>query len=145
VYKNSADHYKFTYPASWKCASMPSADKLLASLAAREVVCASSDQLAAFAIVVHHRATSAGHVHATLTALIRDGVTVKGSIKYSTGSDGVQQETASATGGGQRFTEIVTGVSAGSLTYYFASALQTGLTKQDVHDLTSINSSLSFL
>jgi hypothetical protein len=145
VYKNNTDHYKFTYPASWECASIPSPDKLLASLAGSEVVCASSDQRAAFAVVVHHHATGARQLHSTLTALVRDGVTVKGSIKYSTGSGGVEQATAAAIESGKHFTEIVTAVSGGPLTYYIASALQMGLTKQDYQDITVINNSLSFM
>jgi len=88
TYKDSANHYYFQYPASWnldtKLSDITSLASSMGVKAGAEVNPA--DNAAYFAVLVKPAATSKSTMRSEVTALVKEGVTLTGPMKYKDNS-----------------------------------------------------------
>ena len=88
TYRDSANHFSFEYPATWRLdLKLSDTTRIAASLGVKSgAAVAPSDSAAFFAVLVKPSDTSLAAERSAVTALVKEGLTVVGSIHYKDSS-----------------------------------------------------------
>ncbi len=150
-YANDQDHYALRYPATWLVASEKTAssgDSVLTGIGPTEMVFGALDEHVALIVFVAHHATASAVLKATLAALLHDGTTIVGGVKYGTTAiNGVSylQGSAAIKDSQHRAGEMsVLATSKGPLTYYVVSVIMAPASSEDRANLAAVLGSVTY-